>query len=225
MMIIYEDENILAVNKKAGEFVQSAEHSRSTLFSDLSKKYGKLYIVHRLDTPASGIIVFARNKKTAADLSRQFSEGLVEKRYICAVDSAPPEDSGRLAGHILIPSGKKGNKVYVKPEAGKNTKKAVLDYRLLSKTEKYHIIEVKLITGRKHQIRAQLAAAGCHIKGDVKYGAKRTNPGGGIHLHAYRLSFKLSDKDKALNLEAPLPDDPVWNAVPPELFSETGFQQ
>lgn len=228
-MIIYSDQDILAVNKRPGEFIQSSDKETLCLVERLEKEYGRLYIVHRLDTPASGIIVFARNKASAAELNRQFSSRTVEKKYLCAVDSPPPEEEGRLKNYIITGSGKNKNKVFIRKSPDKNTKEAVLDYRLIYKTEHYHILEIKLITGRKHQIRAQLAAAGCHIKGDIKYGARRTNPGGGIHLHAASLRIKLpagrGKPEKELTLCAPLPDDPVWNSVPAAVLSDADFQQ
>ncbi len=227
-MILYSDEDIVAVNKKSGEFIQTKRDDIETLSARLEKEFGRLYIVHRLDAPASGIILFARHKGSAAALSKQFINGRVQKRYICAVDAAPPAESGRLENMLLIPSGKRSNKVIAKPygenvpEAegppGLKTRRAVLDYSLLFKTERYWIIDINLKTGRKHQIRAQLAAAGCHIKGDVKYGARRTNPGGGIHLHALSLTIDLPSTGERTVLSAPLPDDPLWNSIPKELL-------
>ncbi len=220
-MLLYQDKDIIAVNKKIGEYVLPGIKGEPALIDRLEKSYGRLLPVHRIDVPVSGIVLFARTKAAAADLGRQFSgqaDKPVEKRYLCAVDAAPPAESGRLEDYLYIPSGKKLNKVRVLKEPGKNTKKAVLDYRLIFRTERYYILEIMLLTGRKHQIRAQLAAAGCHIKGDIKYGAKRTNPDGGIHLHAISLKLASPSSGASLFILAPLPDDPLWNALPPNLL-------
>ncbi len=213
MTPVYVDEQIIVINKTAGQAVQSARPGDETVTAMLEKEYGKIGIVHRLDSPVSGLIVFARTKKAAAGLSRQFSEHLVRKRYLCAVDSAPPSEEGVLKNFMRIPPGTGVNKVYIAEEGGKNTREAVLEYKTVYRTEKYYILMIELKTGRKHQIRAQLAAAGCHIKGDVKYGARRGNPGGGIHLHAWSLEFAHPATGKKMSFTAPLPDDPIWNAA------------
>ena len=214
-MIIYSDSNLLVVNKSPGDYVQSGKSGEKSLIDKLEPEWGKLFPVHRIDVPVSGVVVFARTQKAAASLSAQFSatESAVIKRYICAVDNPPPAKTGRLENFILIPSGKKGNKVYIKDAAGKNIKSAILDYRQLFQTEKYHILEIILHTGRKHQIRAQLSNAGCHVKGDVKYGARRTNPGGGISLHALSLKIQNPETGKSIQFYAEPPEDAVWNAV------------
>ena len=218
-MVIYSDKEIVLFNKNCGTAVQSGPGINGSLLEKLEAEFGKLYIVHRLDTPVSGIIVFARTARAAASLSKQFSASEVLKTYICAVDTAPPNESGRLEDNLHIPSGKKANKVYIRKQAGRDTKKAVLDYKLIYKTERYYILEILLKTGRRHQIRAQLANIGCHVKGDVKYRARRTNPGGGIHLHALSLAFAHPQSGERQSFTAPLPDDPLWNA----LCRETGL--
>ncbi|MDC7225570.1 MAG: RNA pseudouridine synthase [Spirochaetales bacterium] len=212
-MHIFSDDDIIIVNKRCGQAVQPGPGVTDSLIESLEKDFGKLYLVHRLDTPVSGIIVFARSKKSAASLSRQFSNAEVKKKYVCAVDNPPPVENGTLENLIHIPSGKKANKVYIRTEDGRNTKKAVLDYRTIFRTDRYYILEIILHTGRRHQIRAQLSNIGCHIKGDVKYGARRTNRAGGIHLHALSLSFVHPRTGTQLEFSAPLPDEPLWNAV------------
>jgi 23S rRNA pseudouridine1911/1915/1917 synthase len=212
-MIIYTDENIIAVNKKCGIPVQTGKIKVEALKTSLENEFGTIYTVHRLDTPVSGIVIFGRTKEAAASLSRQFSSNSVIKKYLCAVDNPPPESGGRLVDNIHVPSGNKANKVYIRQDADKSTKKASLKYRVIGKTDNYHLLEIILETGRRHQIRAQLSARGCHIKGDVKYGSKRTNRGGGIHLHALSLEFTHPSSGRRLFLEAALPEDPVWAEV------------
>ena len=225
-MIIYSDDDVIAVNKKCGEAVQPGPGVEESLIEKLSDEFGTLYPVHRIDRPVSGIVLFARTKKAAAALSAGFAtDGKIKKTYLCAVDSPPPAESGVLENYILIPSGKKANKVYIKNESGKNTKRAVLEYRLAAETERYHILEIILRTGRKHQIRAQLANIGCHVKGDLKYGARRSNRGGGISLHALSLSFTHPSTGEMISLTAPLPDDPLWKAAAGGLKSAPGSDQ
>jgi len=217
-MIIHSDKSIIAVNKKAGIAVQEGKSGTPSLIKILEPEWGKLFTVHRIDTPVSGIVLFARTKKAAADLSRQFSSHSLLKRYLAAADSSLPENEGRLVNNIHIPSGNKANKVYIKKDSGSNTREASLRYKEIFKTDKYHIFEIILETGRRHQIRAQLADAGAHIKGDVKYGARRTNRGGGIHLHALSLEFNHPDDGKRISLKAGLPDDSIWNSIPGKLY-------
>ena len=218
-MVIFSDEDIVIANKACGKAAQPGPGAENSLLEELSQDFGELYPVHRLDMPVSGIIVFARTSAAAANLSEQFRTSSVQKTYICAVDNPPPAESGRLENHLHIPSGKKANKVYIRTEAGSGTKKAVLDYKQIYKTDRYYILEISLKTGRKHQIRAQLSNIGCHVKGDIKYGSRRTNRGGGIHLHALSLSFLHPRTGEELSFTAPLPQDAVWNTV----CSETGL--
>ncbi|MBI9108230.1 MAG: RNA pseudouridine synthase [Spirochaetales bacterium] len=220
-MVVYFDNSILAVNKKAGISVQEGKNSAESLKKMLEPEYGSLFVVHRIDTPVSGIVIFARTKAAAADLSRQFSLHTPVKRYLAATDISLPGGEGRLTDNIHVPSGNKANKVYLRNAEDKSTKKASLRYKEIFKTDKYHIFEIILETGRRHQIRVQLAGSGCHIKGDVKYGARRTNPGGGIHLHALSIEFTHPEDGRKIFLKADLPDDPIWNSVPPELYTST----
>ena len=212
-MQIYCDDRILVVNKPCCEAVQSVVDKNISLVEALEKEYGRLWIVHRLDQPVSGIMVFARTAAAAAVLSRQFGNGDVHKIYIAAVDNPPPENEGTLENYIHIPPGKRINKVFIRQDGTGGAKRAVLDYRLIHRTDRYIILKLHPKTGRKHQIRAQLAAAGCRIKGDLKYGASRSNPGGGIHLHAYSLEFRHPETGCTVSFTAPPPDDPIWNAV------------
>ena len=223
-MKIYEDEMIVAVNKPAGTPVQSGKDLKDSLVSNLEREYGKIYVVHRIDTPVSGIVLFARTKRAASDLSRQFSERRVVKRYLAASTGSLPDEAGRLEDFIHVPSGRKANKVYIRSESSAGTKKAVLTYRKIYRTDHYNIYEIILETGRKHQIRAQLAARGAAVKGDIKYGARRTNPGGGIHLHALSIEFRHPGNGRNLKIEAPLPEDPVWNSVPLKVLSSASEQ-
>jgi 23S rRNA pseudouridine1911/1915/1917 synthase len=218
-MVVYFDDSIIAVNKKAGISVQPGKNGTEALTEILEPEYGKLFVVHRIDTPASGLVLFARTKAAAAALSSQFSTHTIKKRYLVAANNCPKDGEGRLTDFIHVPSGNKANKVYIKSATDRNTKKSSLIYKEIFKTDKYHILEIFLETGRRHQIRVQLAGAGCHIKGDVKYGAKRTNRGGGIHLHALSLEFNHPGDGRKIYLLADLPDDPVWNSVQAETYT------
>ncbi|MDC7124976.1 MAG: RluA family pseudouridine synthase [Spirochaetales bacterium] len=206
-MIIFADEYFIAANKKPGVFSAKGKDGKNSIIENLSKEYGQLYPVNRLDAPVSGIILFARTQKAADNLSAQLGT-TAEKRYVCAVDNEPEEESGKLENFLLF-SGKGINKTYVKKASGKNTKKAVLYYNRICRTDNFVILEILLKTGRKHQIRAQLSEIGCHIRGDLKYGAKRSNKGGGISLHAYSMKIKHPETGEELNLFAPPPEDPV----------------
>lgn len=217
-MLLYIDDDFLAVNKKAGISVHDDPSSCDSLTGILEPEYGRLRPVHRIDTPVTGVVLLARNKRAAAALSKQFADNSPVKRYIAATADRLSAPCGKLEDNIFIPSGKIGGKVRIRDKADKRTKKASLKYREIFKTEKYFIYEIILETGRRHQIRAQLAHAGAHIKGDVKYGARRTNRGGGIHLHALSIGFLHPKDGRSLTISAPLPDDPIWNAVPPDVY-------
>ena len=168
-------------------------------------------IPHRLDRPTSGVVLFARTDKALERLSAMFREGGVKKIYWAMVAERPPDDSGSLV-HWLRRNAQQ-NKSYAVGGPGGAAREARLTYRLLFSLERYHLLEIELETGRHHQIRAQLAAIGCHIKGDLKYGAARSNPGGGIHLHARQASFIHPVRREPLVITADPPKDPVWDAV------------
>ncbi len=219
LQVLYEDNHIIAVNKRSSDIVQGDKTGDQPL-SDVVKEWlrikynkpGNVFtgVVHRIDRPVSGVVVFAKTSKALSRLVNQFRERDVQKTYWAAVCKSPQEISGRLVDHLLKDGGK--NKSFVRSSNSPKAKEATLDYEIIGRTDKYTILEVKPITGRHHQIRVQLSHMGCPIKGDLKYGAPRSNPDGGIHLHARAISFVHPVKKELIYIEAPLPEDPVWMA-------------
>ncbi|MEQ8705054.1 MAG: RluA family pseudouridine synthase [Phaeodactylibacter sp.] len=211
-LVLYKNNQLIAFNKPAGLPV-TTDKTGDKAMEQLGEIYckSKLGLVHRLDRPASGVVLFARSENALADLNAQFRERQVEKVYLVAVAEKPAEESGTLV-HYLRRDGRQ-NKAIVVEGPGKDAKKAELSYRYLQSSDRYHLLEVRLYTGRHHQIRAQLAHIGCPVKGDVKYGFRRSNPDRSIHLHAWQLSFQHPVSRQAETITAPLPpNDPVWAA-------------
>jgi 23S rRNA pseudouridine1911/1915/1917 synthase len=167
--------------------------------------------VHRLDRPVSGVVLYARTSKALQRLSALFREGGARKIYWAMVLEVPPKKEDTLVHHIV--RNPELNKSFARTEEKTGSKEARLRYRLLFSLERYHLLEIELLTGRHHQIRAQLHAIGCHIKGDLKYGAPRSNPGGGIHLHSRALTIEHPVKKTGLSITADPPDDPLWRAA------------
>lgn len=219
LKVIYEDNHLIAVNKRAGDIVQGDKTGDMPL-SEVVKKYlkqkynkpGKVYlgVAHRLDRPTTGIVVFAKTSKALPRLNKLFAEKKTEKSYWAIVKNSPPEQNATLI-HWLKRNPKQ-NKSYAHSKEVTDSKKAILNYEIIKKLDSYFLLKVDLITGRHHQIRAQLSAIGCPIKGDLKYGFDRSNKNGSIHLHAHHLSFIHPVKKEPLHLVAELPKDPVWNA-------------
>ena len=219
LSVIYEDNHILVVNKTAGLLVQGDRTGDKSLV-DIAKLYIKnkyqkpgdvfLGLVHRLDRPTSGVIVLARTSKALTRLNKQFKDRVPKKIYR-AVVSGTPKSSAKLEHYLKKNSSQ--NKSFHYNEITPNTKHAILHYRHVKSLKSYHVLEVELETGRHHQIRAQLAAVGLHIKGDLKYGSKRTNPNGSIHLHARSLLFVHPTKKEEMKFVASYPNDPIWNAL------------
>ena len=219
LSVIYEDNHILVVNKTAGVLVQGDQTGDKSLV-DIAKLYIKnkyqkpgdvfLGLVHRLDRPTSGVIVLARTSKALKRLNKQFKDRVPKKIYR-AVVSGTPKSSAKLEHYLKKNSSQ--NKSFHYNEITPNTKHAILHYRHVESLKSYHVLEVELETGRHHQIRAQLAAVGLHIKGDLKYGSKRTNPNGSIHLHARSLLFVHPTKKEEMKFVASYPNDPIWNAL------------
>lgn len=220
MNVIYEDNHIIVVNKESGEIVQG-DKTGDTPLSDcvkdyLKRKYQKpgnvfLGVVHRLDRPVSGLVVFAKTSKALSRLNEMFRKGEVHKTYWAIVKNAPKEPSGRLAHWIC--RNEKQNKSYAYNSEVSGSKKAVLDYRLLASGDNYHILEIRLLTGRHHQIRCQLSAMGSPIRGDLKYGAQRSNPDGSISLLSRHVEFVHPVSKELVSLDAPLPKDNLWQKI------------
>ena len=219
MEVIYEDNHIIIVNKRSGEIVQgdkTGDRPLSDIVKDyIKEKYAKpgavfLGVVHRLDRPVSGLVVFARTSKALSRLNKMFAEGEVHKTYLAITKNAPRDNEGTLT-HWLVRN-EKQNKSYAYEQEKPNAKKAILKYHVLSHSDNYSLIEVQLLTGRHHQIRCQLAAIGCPIKGDLKYGAPRSNPDGSISLLSRRVEFVHPVSKETIIAEAPLPDDILWRA-------------
>lgn len=217
MEVLYEDNHIVIVNKECGELVQGDNTGDEPVVDMLKRwvkeKYSKpgnvfMGVVHRIDRPTSGLVVFARTSKGLARMNELFRRGEVYKTYWAIVDKLPLPAHGTLTHYLA--SRQQGNKTVVSNVAKDGYQKAVMNYRVLSQGDRYHLLEIELLTGRKHQIRAQLGAIGVHIKGDLKYGAKRSNANGGISLHARRIKFTHPVSGKEIDITAPLPDDPLW---------------
>lgn len=219
MEILYEDNHIIIVNKSPREIVQGDKTGDKPLV-DMVKDYlkekyhkpGNVFcgVVHRLDRPTSGIVVFAKTSKALARLNEMFKKGEVDKTYWAIVKDLPPQDEGTLV-HFLIKNQKNNKSVAYNTEKPRS-KKAVLHYKLVGRSQRYYLLEVKLETGRHHQIRCQLAKIGLPIRGDLKYGAQRSNPDGSISLHARNISFVHPVSKKMIDITAPVPDDPLWKA-------------
>ncbi|MCQ2335313.1 MAG: RNA pseudouridine synthase [Paludibacteraceae bacterium] len=232
MTILYEDNHIIAVNKTCNEIVQGDKTGDKPLLDIvkdyIKQKYDKpgevfLGLPHRLDRPTSGVVLFAKTSKALVRLNAMFqTHDQIRKIYWAITANCPEEAEGRLVHYLRRVE--KENKSYVVKNAEKikalgklpkEVKEARLNYRLLTKSERYYLWEIELETGRHHQIRCQLAAIGCPIKGDLKYGAPRSNPDGGISLHAREISFIHPVRKERITITAPVPDDTLWQALSP----------
>jgi 23S rRNA pseudouridine1911/1915/1917 synthase len=216
--ILYEDNHVIVVNKMPSELTQGDKTGDATL-PDLIKTYLKekyqkpgnvfLGVVHRLDRPTSGALVFARTSKALERLNAQFRDKETNKVYWAIVSQKPNKDKGELIHYLK--KNESQNKSYVVAEGTLGSKKAILYFQHIGSSERYHLLEIKLETGRHHQIRCQLAHMGCVIKGDLKYGDKRSNPDGSICLHARTLSFAHPTTKERIAVTAPLPKLGIWN--------------
>ncbi len=220
MQILYEDNHIIIVNKAVGEIVQgdkTGDKPLSDIVADyLKEKYNKpgaafVGVPHRLDRPTSGVVVLAKTSKALERLNDMFRRGDVEKTYWAIVGNRPAEEAAELT-HWLVRN-EQQNKSYAYDRERPGAKQAILDYRLLVSLTNYHLLEVELKTGRHHQIRCQLAKIGCPIKGDLKYGAPRSNPDGSISLHARRVRFVHPVSHIDIDVTAPVPDNALWLAA------------
>ncbi len=215
--VLYEDNHIIAINKGNSDIVQGDKTGDIPLLEHvkayIKAKYQKpgavfLGLPHRLDRPTSGVVLFARTSKALTRLNAMFLDKSIKKTYWAIVTDAPVQAEGTLE-HFLSRN-EKQNKSYVFDQEKPLTKRAILSYKTRSKSDRYTLLEIELKTGRHHQIRAQLAHIGSVIKGDLKYGAKRSNPDGGISLHARRLQFIHPVNLQQIDIVAPVPQDPLW---------------
>lgn len=225
MEVIYEDNHLIAVNKTCREIVQG-DKTGDTPLSEILKawlkvKYAKpgnvfVGVAHRLDRPVSGLVLFAKTSKALARLNEMFRTGDIKKTYWAIVKNSPPTEEGTLE-HWLVRN-EKQNKSYAYTEEKPNSKKAILHYKLLARSDNYYLLEVDLKTGRHHQIRCQLAKMGCPIKGDLKYGSERSNKDGGISLHARKAQFIHPVSKEPVEIVASVPDDSLWKGITASLI-------
>ncbi len=219
MEILYEDNHIIAVNKTNSEIVQGDKTGDDALCDKvkeyIKRKYNKpgdvyLGVVHRIDRPVSGVVIFARTSKAATRLSKMFQDKEVKKTYWAIVKNLPDNDEGRLVHYMIKNQEKNRSSAYDSPK--KNSKEAILNYKLVSSSANYHLLEVDLETGRHHQIRCQLSKIDCPIRGDLKYGAQRSLKGGGINLHARKIEFLHPVKKEKIVITAPVPkEENLWS--------------
>jgi 23S rRNA pseudouridine1911/1915/1917 synthase len=216
--ILYEDNHLIAINKLPGQLVQGDKTGDDPVSEDVKtyireryKKPGNVFLgtIHRLDRPVSGVVLFARTSKALERMNELFRSREIEKTYWAIVTIKPPESTGKLI-HFLSKNESK-NKSRAFDSEKINTSRCELDYRLLSESDRYYLLEVKPLTGRHHQIRVQLSATGFPIKGDLKYGAPRSNPDGSICLHARKLEFIHPVSGEKINIIADPPDEKLWN--------------
>ena len=219
MQVIYEDNHIIIVSNRSGEIVQGDKTGDEPLGESVKRYIKEAYakpgnvflgVVHRLDRPVSGLVMFARTSKALPRLNKMFAGSDVHKTYWAIVKDMPPKPEGTLI-HWLVRN-EKQNKSYAYDKEVPNSKRAELDYKVIGRSDNYYLLEVNLKTGRHHQIRCQLAKMGCPIKGDLKYGAKRSNPDGSICLHSRRMEFIHPVSQKQIIVEAPVPNDPLWQS-------------
>lgn len=218
LQVLHEDNHLIIVNKRAGDIVQGDKTGDLPL-SEIVKEYiadkydkpGKVFlgVVHRLDRPTSGVVVFARTSKALERMNKKLRDRDIDKIYWAVVQGHPTPEERTLEHHLK--KNPKNNKSTAFKEPGEGTKKAILHYETLLQFDLYSMLEVTLETGRHHQIRSQLSASGHPIKGDLKYGSRRSNKDGSIHLHARRIAFEHPVKKTPLEVVAPLPSDPLWD--------------
>ncbi len=215
--ILYEDNHIMVVNKRCGDLVQPDRESDDALETEIKAmikvrdhKPGDVFlgVVHRIDRPVSGAVLFAKTSKALTRLNEMIRNGEIHKRYWAITEAVPNPEEGSLTHYIVRDGRTNRSRAYDKPKA--DGKKAQLNYKMLGCSTRYTLVEVELLTGRHHQIRAQLSKIGCPIKGDLKYGAKRSNPDGGISLHSRKVEFMHPVRKEMMSITAPTPKDNLW---------------
>jgi len=219
LKVLHEDNHIIIVNKRVGDIVQGDKTGDKPLSevvkSYIKEKYNKpgnvyLGVVHRLDRPTTGIVLFSKTSKALPRLNKLFQQKDAKKTYWAVVKNRPPKDHDTLIHYLK--RNPKQNKSFAHKNEVPDSKKAILEYRILKELNNYFLLEIDLQTGRHHQIRSQLSAIGCPIKGDLKYGFDRSNKDAGIHLHARKLEFIHPVKKEAIKVIAEVPDEPLWQA-------------
>lgn len=222
--ILYESEDLIAVDKLGGEPVVKDLSGDIPLSEKIAEYEGSpVFPLHRIDRPVSGVVLFAKNREAAAYYSKVFKNRETGKIYLAATENCPSRKKGELNGWIKVSP--KRNKAYYSEEKGGKAKNAETRYAVIDEIDRYFLIALQPETGRHHQLRAQLSFLGCPVKGDVKYGARRKNKDRAIHLHAWSLSIGERGSREILKINAPLPDDPVWNAFDSELLKKPGEAQ
>jgi 23S rRNA pseudouridine1911/1915/1917 synthase len=218
--VLYEDNHLIILNKRPSEIVQG-DKTGDVPLSEIVKQYlkekynkpGQVYlgVVHRVDRPVSGCLIFAKTDKALSRMNKLIQERKIRKFYWAVVKNQPPKENDKLVNYLR--KNEKQNKSYPVPPATAGALKAELDYKVLGKTDNFYLLEVELHTGRHHQIRAQLAAIGCPIKGDLKYGYPRSNADASIHLHARTIEFIHPVKNEKISVIADPPNENLWNAL------------
>lgn len=220
MNVLYEDNHIIIVNKASGEIVQGDKTGDTPLVeivrAYIKEKYNKpgnvfCGLTHRLDRPVSGVVIFAKTSKALERINNMLQKHEIKKTYWAIVKNTPKQAEGTLVNYLV--RNEKQNKSYAYNTEKPNSKRAELNYKVIGKSDNYTLLEVNLITGRHHQIRCQLAAMGCPIKGDLKYGFDRSNPDGSISLHARSVEFTHPVSKELIHVEAPTPVDNLWKAL------------
>jgi 23S rRNA pseudouridine1911/1915/1917 synthase len=215
--ILFEDNHLLAINKKSGELVQPDKSGSSSLEDCiklfLKKKYNKsgnvfLGIAHRIDRPVSGLVLMAKTGKALSRINQMIQDHEIKKYYWAITTNIPDLNEGKLVHFIKRNEQKNISKAFIKEIDG--SKRAELAYKVIAKSDRYHLLEIELITGRHHQIRAQLCSIGCSIKGDLKYGSPRSNPDGSISLHSRKIEFIHPITKEFIVITAPVPDEKLW---------------
>jgi len=214
---VYEDNHIIIINKRPGDIVQG-DKTGDVPLSEIVKQYLKvkykkpgnvfLGVVHRIDRPTSGLVIFAKTSKALSRLNQMLKNKQIRKTYLAIVKNKPPKDNDTIIHYLK--KNPKNNKTSVFDKPVKDTKKAILHYKIIGSSDNYHLLEVDLETGRPHQIRAQLSKIGCPIKGDLKYGFPRSNPNKGISLHAFQIELDHPVKKEPIKVKALPPQDDLW---------------
>ena len=218
--VLYEDNHLIAVNKNPSDIVQgdkTGDVPLSQIVADyLKTKYNKpgdafIGVIHRIDRPVSGVVLFAKTSKGLSRMSRLFQQKEIQKTYWAVVEKPPTDSEGTLVDYLI--KNQKKNKSFVTGKGQDGASRSELTYRVIGQLDRYTALEIKPLTGRHHQIRVQLSAMGCVIKGDLKYGAKRSNRDASIHLHARNVTFVHPVKNTPVTITAPVPNDSIWHAV------------